>query len=101
MPAEIPDDLQRLMARAFDRAWERFARPGMASDIAVMRAELARCIVALVRQGERDERRLSLARLLPSRLAAAAHAGPEIARAGAPRQNVMHFRAWRRALRHF
>lgn len=44
MPAEIPDDLQRLMARAFDRAWERFARPGMAIDIAVMRAELARCI---------------------------------------------------------
>jgi hypothetical protein len=47
------------MARAFDKAWERFARPGMVIDTEPMRAALARHIVAMVRDGETDEGRLS------------------------------------------
>jgi len=58
-PHEITDELKQAMARAFDRAWERFARPGIAIDTETMRAALARRIVALVREGETDEGRLS------------------------------------------
>jgi hypothetical protein len=58
-PIEISDDLKRVMAQAFDRAWERFARPGFAIDTEAMKAALARHIVAMVRDGETDEGRLS------------------------------------------
>ena len=58
-PHEITEDLKRTMARAFDRAWERFARPGIAIDTETMRAALARHIVDLVLDGEIDEGRLS------------------------------------------
>jgi hypothetical protein len=57
-PIEISDDLKQAMARAFDRAWERFARPGFAIDTEAMRAALARHIVTMVRDGETDESRL-------------------------------------------
>jgi hypothetical protein len=57
--SDISDDLKRAMARAFDRAWERFARPGIAIDTEAMRAALARYIVTMVRDGETDEARLS------------------------------------------
>ena len=56
---EMTDELKRTMARAFDRAWERFARPGVAIETEAMRAALARHIVGLVRGGETDEGRLS------------------------------------------
>jgi hypothetical protein len=58
-PPDISDELRLVMARAFDRAWERFARPGIAIDTEVMRAALARHIVTMVRDGETDEGRLS------------------------------------------
>lgn len=58
-PSDISEDLKLAMARAFDRAWERFARPGIPIDTPAMRAALARHIVAMVRAGETDERRLS------------------------------------------
>ena len=56
---EISDDLRLVMARAFDKAWERFARPGIVIDTETMRAALARHIVTMVREGETDEGRLS------------------------------------------
>lgn len=58
-PFDVSDDLKQVMARAFDRAWERFARPGIVIDTDTMRTALARHIVGMVRDGETDEGRLS------------------------------------------
>jgi hypothetical protein len=58
-PPEISDDLRLVMARAFDKAWDRFARPRMVIDAETMRSALAQHIVAMVRDGETDEGRLS------------------------------------------
>jgi hypothetical protein len=58
-------DVKKSLARAFDRAWDRYYRSGrvtMNQDVA--RTELARKLVQLSRQGVRDEWRLSAAALI-------------------------------------
>jgi hypothetical protein len=58
-------DIRRSLARAFDRAWERYYRPGrvtISQDIA--RTELARKLVQLSKDGVRDESRLFAAGLI-------------------------------------
>ena len=53
-------DLRRLLARAFDRAWALYYRPGrqtLSQDIA--RTELARRLVQLSKAGVRDEKSLT------------------------------------------
>ena len=54
------DETIATLARAFDRAWERFYQPGLSDDeVATARSELAKQIVALAHGGERDENRLN------------------------------------------
>jgi predicted ATPase with chaperone activity len=58
-------DIRQSLARAFDRAWDRYYRSGrvtMNQDVA--RTELARKLVQLSRQGVRDEWHLSAAALI-------------------------------------
>jgi hypothetical protein len=53
-------DIRRSLARAFDRAWAVYYRPGrltLSQDIA--RTELARRLVQLSREGVRDEKSLT------------------------------------------
>jgi len=51
----------RLLARALDRAWERYSESApMKEDATSAHAELATFIVAMAQNGERDEDRLSL-----------------------------------------
>jgi hypothetical protein len=53
-------DIRRSLARAFDRAWAVYYRPGrltLNQDIA--RTELARRLVQLSKQGVRDEKSLA------------------------------------------
>jgi hypothetical protein len=53
-------DIRRSLARAFDRAWAVYYRPGrltLNQDIA--RTELARRLVQLSKQGVRDEKSLT------------------------------------------
>jgi hypothetical protein len=61
MPNDNPDqDIRRSLARAFDRAWAVYYRPGrqtLSHDIA--RTELARRLVQLSKEGIRDEGRLT------------------------------------------
>jgi hypothetical protein len=55
-------DIRQSLARAFDRAWEgyyRSTKQALSQDVA--RAELAKRIVELSRQGVRDERLLAKA----------------------------------------
>ena len=55
-------DIRQSLARAFDRAWSgyyRSTKQALSQDIA--RAELARKIVQVSRQGEQDERALAKA----------------------------------------
>jgi hypothetical protein len=58
-------DIRQSLARAFDRAWDRYYRSGrvtMNQDVA--RTELARKLVQLSRQGVRDEWHLAAAALI-------------------------------------
>jgi hypothetical protein len=53
-------DIRRSLARAFDRAWDKYYRSGrvtLSQDIA--RTELARKLVELAKEGVRDEGQLS------------------------------------------
>jgi hypothetical protein len=65
MPNHISDqDIRRSLARAFDRAWDSYYRSGrvtVSQDIA--RTELARRLVALSKEGVRDEGSLAKAGL--------------------------------------
>ena len=50
----------RTLARAFDRAWDRYYRSGRTTlDPAVARPVLAKRLVQLAKAGERDEGRLA------------------------------------------
>jgi len=56
---EIDDEAKLTLARAFDAAWERFLeREGAAADTEDNRKRLARRLVALARDGERNEEQL-------------------------------------------
>jgi hypothetical protein len=60
--ANEDQDITRSLARAFDKAWDRYyrvARLTMSQDMA--RTELARHLVQLSKQGVRDEESLSKA----------------------------------------
>jgi hypothetical protein len=63
----MPDDdqdIRKSLARAFDRAWGHYYRPGrltVGEDVA--RTELARRLVHLSKEGVRDEGRLAAAGL--------------------------------------
>ncbi|GAC1503829.1 MAG: hypothetical protein NVS1B6_11430 [Steroidobacteraceae bacterium] len=61
MPNDISDqDIRRSLARAFDRAWAVYYRPGrltLSQDVA--RTELARRLVQLSKAGVRDEKSLT------------------------------------------
>jgi hypothetical protein len=65
MPDDISNqDIRLSLARAFDRAWDRYyrsGRPTASRDIA--RTELARRLIQLSKNGVRDENSLSLAGL--------------------------------------
>ena len=52
-------DMMRLMALAFDQAWDRFVVPGMPIESDRLRPILAQHIVEMVRRGERDLDRIS------------------------------------------
>lgn len=50
----------RILARAFDRAWDRYYRPGRTTiDPAIARPTLAQRLIQLAKAGERDEGRLA------------------------------------------
>jgi hypothetical protein len=65
MPDEFSDqDIRLSLARAFDRAWDRYYRSGrltVSRDIA--RTELAKRLVQLSKEGVRDENSLCTAAL--------------------------------------
>lgn len=65
MPNDISDqDIKRALARAFDRAWDRYyrsARLTLSQDVA--RTELARKLVKLSKDGVLDEESLAKAGL--------------------------------------
>lgn len=52
-------DMMRLMALAFDQAWDRFVVPGVPVEADKLRPILAQHIVEMVRRGERDLDRMS------------------------------------------
>jgi hypothetical protein len=57
-------DITRSLARAFDRVWENYYRPGRVTvSQAVARTELAKRLVELSREGFRDEHSLTKAGL--------------------------------------
>ena len=56
MSHNVDPEFTQLLARAFDRAWDRYYRPGRTTvDPEIARPELARRIVELAKAGERDE----------------------------------------------
>ncbi len=57
MPDDISDeDLTLLLARAFDRAWNRYYQPGnLTLSRVIVRIELAKRLVQLSKEGVRDE----------------------------------------------
>ena len=61
MPNDNSDqDVKRSLARAFDRAWDVYYRPGrLTLDPDIARTELARRLVELWKEGVRDEKRLA------------------------------------------
>ena len=65
MPDVISDlDIKRVLASAFDRAWERYYRSGrLTISRNVARSELARRLVQLSKDGVRDEEKLAKAGL--------------------------------------
>lgn len=52
-------NMTRLMALAFDHAWDRFVVPGIPVEADKLRPILAQHIVEMVRHGERDLDRIS------------------------------------------
>jgi hypothetical protein len=64
-------ELQQLLTRAFERAWDQYYRPGR-STIAPedARPALAKRLVALSKDGVRDEERLAIGGLIHLRLLA-------------------------------
>jgi hypothetical protein len=60
------DDLTLVLARAFDRAFERYYRPGRSGKISeeIARPSLARHLVAMAKEGVRDEDGLAAGGLL-------------------------------------
>jgi len=64
-------ELQQLLARAFERAWDQYYRPGR-STIAPedARPALAKRLVSLAKDGVRDEKRLAVGGLIHLRLLA-------------------------------
>ena len=64
-------ELQQLLTRAFERAWDQYYRPGR-STIAPedARPVLAKRLVALSKDGVRDEERLAVGGLIHLRLLA-------------------------------
>ena len=59
---DATQDLRLSLARAFDRAWDRYYQAGrltVGKDVA--RTELARRLVELSKQGVRDEASLTMA----------------------------------------
>ena len=59
--AQFDDETIRLLARAFDSAWDRYLENAATDEDATSRhAELANYIVALAKAGERDEDHLSM-----------------------------------------
>lgn len=63
-------DVTRIMALAFDYAWDRFAARGVPIEADRLRPILARHIVELVRYGERDLDRIAKGGLVRLREAA-------------------------------
>ena len=64
-------ELQRLLARAFERAWDEYYRPGRSTlDPEDARRALAKQLVALLKDGVRDEERLAVGGLIYLRLLA-------------------------------
>lgn len=63
-------DMTRLMALAFDHAWDRFVVPGIPIEADRLRPILAQHIVEMVRHGERDLDRISKGGLVRLREAA-------------------------------
>jgi hypothetical protein len=59
IPSDISDEMKLTMARAFDRAWQRFSRALSPTNADELRTALAQHLVAMVRHGETDEGRLS------------------------------------------
>lgn len=62
---ETDPEMTRLLARAFDRAWDRYYRPGrvtIAPDVA--RPALANHLVEMAKQGTLEEGALAAAGLL-------------------------------------
>jgi hypothetical protein len=62
MPNDTSDqDIRQSLARAFDRVWAVYYRPGrltLSQDIA--RTELAKRLIQLAKEGGRDENSLSM-----------------------------------------
>jgi hypothetical protein len=59
------EELTLLLARAFDRAWERYYRPGRVTmPVDAARTELAKYLVQVAGEGTREEGALAAARLL-------------------------------------
>lgn len=63
-------DMTRVMALAFDHAWDRFVARGVPIEADRLRPILAQHIVELVRRGERDLDRISRGGLVRLREAA-------------------------------
>jgi hypothetical protein len=64
-------ELQPLLARAFERAWNQYYRPGRSTiDPQHARPALAKQLVALSKDGVRDEERLAVGGLIHLRLLA-------------------------------
>jgi hypothetical protein len=60
MPEDFDPEFTQLRGRAFDRAWDRYYRPGRTTiDPEIARPELAKRIVELAKAGERDESALT------------------------------------------
>ena len=67
----VGPELEWLLARAFQRAWDGYYRPGRSTvDPEYARAALAKRLVALSREGVRDEDRLAIGGLIHLRLLA-------------------------------
>jgi hypothetical protein len=64
-------ELKWLLARAFERAWDEYYRPGRPTvDPEYARPALAKRLVALSKEGVRDEERLAVGGLIHLRLLA-------------------------------
>jgi len=51
-------DTMKLLARAFDAAWKDIGKVGVASEVEDRRTRLALIILALAREGARNEREI-------------------------------------------